>query len=406
MKKIILLLCLLSAFLPLAALDLGLGIDSLSQISGIPGDIPVGFTESLRLSAFLSAMSGRRFSFRLAGFGDYGYSSFAQEANLLGGNLESLELFLLLSPEAAPQRIALKMGRIPGEAGAKALGLSTLDGLDLLLSVAQTDIRLVAGYTGLLRASDAAILLSSDDFLASGDPSIFFAPPRLYYGLDLRFVELLGSADLGLGFSGQADLRQGALDPTNSQYLRLLLSGPLGRGLSYDLSGLLEFIQHSAQAEPSGIAAAASAGIQWYDPARLGSKLNLDIDWASGSGGGLRRYAPIGTSDAGEAYAIPFASMLRLKAAYLLAPTRDFTAALGLTAFMRAGEDTPSDPEYLSTATGVWLGEEGLVSLGWSVLSDLRLNLTAAAFLPAWGITYPETAPLRWKAALGLRLDI
>jgi hypothetical protein len=420
MKKTIIAIFLALAVgaLPLMAVDLGLSLDSLSQLRGIGGQDPVGFTQSLRLNAFLSGKAGAVFTFNLSGYGDFGYSSLSAEPLSYGGNLDRLELAFFLGPAAAPSEFRVEAGRLRVSDPGSYLAFDRMDGLSAAFSLGQFDMKAEAGYTGLLSAKEAGIILSAQDAADYADVDNFFAPPRLYAAALFKLSELLLRGDISLHAALQSDLRPTPTDKVDSQYLQLLFEGPIASGIAYKLGGICQFIQTPARAaRPARTAAGAAAELSWTNPAILGSRAEFVADWSSGSSeadlalgaavspGALGQTLPLGSNAAGSAFELPFQSMIRLKLAYSMSPAKALSLRLAASGFMRSGAEEPADPEFIAGSDEAWLGEEGELAIQWQPLSDLRLSLSGSCFLPAAGVSFVAEADPRWNASLGLSVD-
>jgi hypothetical protein len=422
MKKTIIAIFLALAVgaLPLMAVDLGLSLDSLSQLRGLGGEDPVGFTQSLRLNAFLSGKAGAVFAFIVSGYGDFGYSSFSAEPLSYGGNLNRLELDFFLGPAAAPSQFRVEAGRLRVSDPGAYLAFDRMDGLSAALSLGQFDMKAETGYTGLLSAKEAGIILSAQDAADYADETLFFAPPRLYAAALFKLSEVFLRGDLSLHAALQSDLRTAPTDKVDSQYLQLLLEGPIASGIAYKLGGIYQFIQTPARAaRPMRTAAGATAELSWTNPAALGSRAEFVADWSSGSseadlnagadvvpdGLALGQTLPLGSLTAGSAFELPFQSMIRLKLAYSMSPAKALSLRLAASGFMRSGAEEPADPEFIAGSDEAWLGEEGELAIQWQPLSDLRLSLSGACFLPAADLSFAADADPRWNASLGISVD-
>lgn len=396
--------------LPLPAADFGIGLDSLSSFQDLAGEVPVGFTEIIRLSAFFSFKAGKAFKMNAFGYGDSGYStetgSFAFNANL-----DRLEMTLTPLGENAAAKLAVKAGRLRASDPAGLVGLSRIDGIQADFSAGQVDLGLDCGYLGLLSGQEMRILMSGPD-IASYEAKEYLAPPRLYSALRFRYVELFAGQDLSAALASQVDLRQGQADLVHSEYGELLLEGPIALGFDYKLGGVFELIHRMAQDDTVDQAMGARLRLGWSEPALANSKANLTVDWASGTtgaagaAGALSPFAPICSETAGESFDIIMSSILRYKAAYAFTPARGLDVGLFASGFMRAGEDEPEDPEYLPGATELWLGEEFGANLSWAPFSDFSLEAKGSCFLPAWGLTFQAEAEARWDASLSVSIDL
>jgi hypothetical protein len=408
MKKTSVLILILAMALPLAAADFGFTLDSFSNLEDISivDAPPVGFTQIMRLSAFLSLKSGKAFRLNAAGYGDIGFLTFADPSVALNANLDRFEMAFTPLSESAKAMLAVRLGRLRVSDPATLVGIRRIDGLQIDFSKGQLDLGLDCGYLGLLSGQEMRILLSGSD-IVDYEADRYLAPPRLYSALRARFVELFAGQDLQALVASQFDLRQGQPDRVHSEYAEILLEGPLAIGFDYQVGGVFELIHRLAETNANEIAGSAKLKLGWSEPAAANSKVNLIVDWASGTAGALSPYAPICSDTAGESFDAVFSSLLRFKLAYAFLPARGLRTTLNASGFMRSSvSDQLEDEQYILDSTQSWLGEEFAADLVWTPLSDLRFEIKGSCFLPARGVTFqPDTAP-RWNASLAATINL
>lgn len=277
-------------------------------------------------------------------------------------------------------------------------GLS--DGAQFNIKAGLTEYSLLAGYTGLLNKKDADIIISQSDYNESLDPNYYFAPQRIFVGFETKFLEIFERHDLNLELYGQFDLR--STDADHTQYLEVSLEGRPLREFRYRA-----YVIGESWWNPTfNLSLAMGLRLQLTIPEAAGLVALLNVDWASGSSGSIRAFAPLKQTPVAYIYTSSFSDIISASLGATVRVVDGFHVGVTFYGLFRSSGNPPADIAFPSTANSPVLGYEGLLTSDINLASDLKLNIKGGAFIPNTADGYPAGTPVRWLAGLELTLNI
>jgi hypothetical protein len=312
-----------------------------------------------------------------------------------------------------------------------------VDGSSLDFDMGAYNLKLAAGYTGLVMRSTTALVLSrtdqeSEDLLAS---------PRL-----------LGSLEASAVFSGHtvtfgALAQQDQTDPgklvkewsttiepnkggrIDTQYLTLKAEGPLADKLFYTAFATFESGTTLSQIPVSNVdtyeykpITALLAGLEssWFAPTFLSASVNFRALFASGDGdatsaiegntkGNSTMFVPVNSTTLGAVFNPGLSNLGYYELTGSLKPLPGESLVLGgkLMGFHRLVAGAISASGVLQNGP-IWMGEELDVFSTWQPYSDLQLTATVGAFLPTAG-TYASSTKgsgFQYAVTTGVNLSL
>ena len=414
MKKYIVLLSLILTIsitmIPAAyAQEFGLVVNQYVQAGGNDGG-------NADTSFEYNALIVPRFLFLL---GDGAGSIFASAGMTLGVSDSSDDdvTFVpeLMRTELAMQwgAVGLSLGRIGYSTPLAFLAEGLFDGVQVSHSSSLGRFRAGAWYTGLLYKKSANIQMTENDRAIYYTPfdfdnfaDTYFAPPRLLASLDWEHLAVADILRLNAAVTMQADLSDDLSsngEKYNSQYFTIKAGMPYN-SFFFELGGILSTFQIEGEGSFKP-AFAGDIGVYWTLPASLNSRLSFNARFASGqssdaSGDGAGGFIPVTAKYAGNILEAGMSALTVLDLNYTARFTDKIGASISTKYFIQNGS-TPLNTYPFSGAVGGGdsLGAELFARLIWSPVSDLQLNLSGGAFIPALGNYAPDAKPV-WLVKL------
>ncbi len=322
------------------------------------------------------------------------------------------------------------------------------DGVSLGFEIPALSADVSAGYTGLIIKGASSIAVSWADVNDAANPAVWFAPPRLVETARVVFLDVLGQritvsgvfqqdlrdTVLDLATSGTTDLiaagttilspgRGGAV---SSEYFGLGLDGTIVSTLSYSLYGYLGLVHDltytaGAYANDMGVSALAGAGLSYFAPGALYSRMGVKLVFASGDAGATSLYEsntqdftlfmPVSSAALGYVYSPRLSNIVRLEASYSLKPLSGVSPTLGknldagvkAAVYVRPTLGAVSDLDIAVSGTEMYLGTETDLTVNFRPLSDLGLTLWGGLFIP--GSAFGASPALQYRAGLDVSLS-
>ena len=310
-------------------------------------------------------------------------------------------------PLGDSSQLELSLGRFRVADFSKLLFDDNLDGAQLVWRSPRANLALNLGYLGLELQPVSTVSMTWGDL----NNASIWAPPRLIEMLQVELPELFGRHSLSAALVAQQDLRsedqlEGTTVELNGQggrlsteYLGVVLRGPLAAALYYDLFGYLgtgrtlSYIDgaYSYEWVLSGL---VGGGLRYFRGEWLSSRAELrlllatgDEDYADlfieGNRDGLATvFSTISQPELALLFSPRLGNLVLAEASYSLKPAAVLQTLLKATFFLRPTLGPVSDARVDPASSSPYLGTEVDVAARLRLFSDLGLAFTAGVFLP------------------------
>ena len=399
MKRLLLLAICCLAIPALYAADFGFSLDNLSSLTNTNN---FQLSQKDRAEAWVSS-TGDTYAFQIDGFYEFNGDFNASGSAIIPYRFDVGRTYLyLLFPRLIDNSGigVLTLGRFDMSDNVNRIVSGLSDGAQFALKFASSELTLQAGYTGLINKTDANIVISQSDLNESFDPIYYFAPTRVFAGFKAKFLEVLDRHDFDVELHGQFDLRPN--DVQNTQYLEVGMEGRPERWFKWRA-----YVIGEAWENPIfNLSAAVGVRFQFSIPEAAGLVILINADWASGSSGGLRAYAPLNQTPVAFIYRASFTDIIATSLNATIRPVEGINTGLSAYGLFRASNNLPSDPLFPAGSNSLFLGFEALLNADITITSDLLLTIRAGGFFPNTSDAYLPGTPSRWLANIDLKLSI
>lgn len=306
-----------------------------------------------------------------------------------------------------------------------------VDGLSAQLDTAGLQLRLGAGYTGLVFADTAGLYLTATD-IAKYDDDDIFGPQKILAVAEVAFPEIIGRQSLRLSGVGQYDLRSKLKNNEvrlHSYYPALFVDGPIAWDLFYTLGAAGGFGQREANVEGNKekttlLGGAGTASLS-YLPQRIawlsveagvngatGDK-NADFYFDRTRGDELTMYLPLRSPGTGDILSPDLSNLIIPRLELRLRPfsgTRiDTLRNLGLTLSGYGYFRPTNGATSVSTGNGSspYVGWEANGRLSFRPFSDVSAALYGGVFVPnaSDDAALGSDADTRWETGIDLSIS-
>lgn len=199
-----------------------------------------------------------------------------------------------------------RIGRITVSEPSELVFSSRMDGIAFDIDMPNVDIRLAAGYTGLIGIHNSNVAMSFPDLVDRSTGETWFGPPRIVALADVGLPEVLGRQSVSIGAVAQFDRRVGddltaPEERLDSQYAYLKLDGPIAGGLYYDASvaGMFQQLDRPEEELELGYGLAGRLRARYFLGANDRHVVTLESRYGSGDVGPFDRYNPISNPSLG-----------------------------------------------------------------------------------------------------------
>lgn len=414
-----------------AGYDFGVVVTSETSTGGVAGGTTeIGQTVNTQAWAVVPVSDSGSFSFA----GTYRFSS----AGSSYVNLDELA-FDFAFQAAHLGRARITAGRFTFDDATGLVLSDTADGARIGAELPAFDLSMAVGYTGLTLDQVSGVSVSRSDVFDRSDDSIW-APPRLIADARFSLVQFLDRQRLTFGLTAQVDLRDydevarvGDTDPAtgghvNTQYGAVVLSGPIGAGLYYDVFSVLNtgstLTYLDGRYERSLILAALGGGsVELFIDSGLRPRVAVVALAATGdedatavfegnAGGRSTGFEPISAAALGLIAAPRLQNLLAARIEGSITPFGSASASalkytsvsLATLLLARPTGGVASLSGVLPSSDARYYGTEASLRLDTRLLSDLGLTVQAGLFFPnpdAFGYGDP-----RFRAALGAAISL
>ncbi len=183
---------------------------------------------------------------------------------------------------------------------------SRVDGIAFDIDMPNIDIRLAAGYTGLIGVHNSNVAMSFPDLVERASADTWFGPPRIVLHTGIGLPEIIGRQSVTVGAVAQFDRRvsDDATPPEellDSQYAYVKVDGPIAGGLYYDASvaGMLKQLDRPEEDLELGYGLAGRMRARYFLGVNDRHVVTLEARYGSGEVGAFDRYTPISTPSLG-----------------------------------------------------------------------------------------------------------
>lgn len=311
-----------------------------------------------------------------------------------------------------------------------------LDGSLLDFDFGSFDVKVTAGFTGLVLRATSGVVLS----IADQESTSWFASPRFVGALETGWT-FFGAHTLTLGAFAQQDLTSqdkllaewsSTYDSTkggkvDTQYVTLKIDGPLAERLFYDaaftfeggttLSWLTDASLTSVYQYKPITALMGEAGLTYFLPAFLSSSFEARVLVASGDGdatsavegntsGASTLFVPVTATSLGTVFNPGLSNLgfYQLGASMKPVPSLPLVLAAKVLGFQRLVTGVVNAPGVLRLGP-LWMGQELDFSVAWQTFSDLQVSASVGAFLPTAG-TFAVSPPVQYAAKAGVKISL
>jgi hypothetical protein len=409
-----------------------------------------GLLQRDSLNLWFQGVFAENFTFSAQISGTLVYNPFSQPDLLLYLDPDLLALAgKIPAPQGGVSLFGFTLGRTLFSDFSGLVLSQKADGFSLEFGYPAFSVNLHAAYTGLVQKGASAIALSKADVNDVANANVYFASPRLFQSVMVRFPSLFGQ-ELTLEGILQEDMRDTVLDlatpgtqdlipagsttfdparggPVGSQYFGLGLGGRLADGLYYKLSSYAELYQdlvYASGAYGNTFAFALLGGLEihYYIPSFLSSAAGAKLLYASGDPASVTpiegntrpfsSFTPISRVPLCYVFSPLLSNIALVETSYSLQPLTPLGAGLGKTLEARIRADiffrvTPgaiSEEGIPLGSQGMYLGSEGDLTLRWRPLSDVGITLWGGLFVP--GDAFGAAPPLQYKAGVDASLSL
>ncbi|NCN06001.1 MAG: hypothetical protein GW949_10270 [Spirochaetales bacterium] len=244
-----------------------------------------------------------------------------------------------------------------------------IDGARFSLDFRGTEVRIGAGYTGLLLKEESGILYSDADFADQNDTSKTLSPKRVFEGIDVIFTQLLPRQRLTLGVFSQQDLR--GSEQEHSLYGHLGLTGPLARGLFYSLTGAL-----GTDLESANLGYLAQVTSSYFLPSFANSRFALGFLTTN------EEFKPLSLASLGNLHNPGLSSASRLQVSWALRPWGNYYNPL----IRNLGFEIDWKSFFDFAAAEKTDGNEVTATVNFRPTSDLGVSFLGGMYIPSGGV--------------------
>ncbi len=230
---------------PLAAVDFGLNIGNMTDVSK---NVQIDLNQSNTATAWItSPIKDFSFAATVVYKFNLAWNANSQTIKPFQIDVGSLEFsgFLLLSGKSS-SGLRIDAGRIQASDISGKVFSAKSDGVNLALVNKNITFGAQAYYTGLTLIQNSVVALSPQDKADRSSGTVIFGPPRVVYSVYGLFQEFLLRQSFNIEVLGQNDLRIGADPRVHSYYGTAVLTGPLVSALRYTLGSSFG-VRQSAQ---------------------------------------------------------------------------------------------------------------------------------------------------------------
>ena len=298
----------------------------------------------------------------------------------------------------------IRLGRINYSDPLSFIAEGLFDGFQFFHSSGAGHFHIGAWYTGFLYKKNAQIAMTANDLeILNNDLdyddffNTYFAPKRAFMSMGWEHPSIGELLHLNTAIIGQVDLSDSD-SWYHSQYLIIKAQVPINQFL-IELGGSLETSQ-IADEEPFTMAFAAEAGFSWLFASVYNSRLSLTGRIAGGRiDDTFTAFTPITTKHYGVIFQQNISGLSVFTLDYSSRVTQTLGASATASYFVRNDLGTYNTYPVNPDNNGYFLGPEFSARVIWSPASDLQLNLTGGAFVPALGDAGPKEK-LQWRVEL------
>jgi len=304
-----------------------------------------------------------------------------------------------------------------------------LDAASFNIGLPFMQIRVTAGFTGVLFRQRSSILITSQDFTDAGGDGIL-APAKLIGIASVKLPELFLRQTVDVAYLTQYDFRflfDDTIDGSlGTHYAGVGIGGPIVGPLYYSAYGYLR-VGNTLDSTGSEILVLSGIGggrLRIFLRQALDSVITVggaystgDRDAESYTEGSTDEldsvFLPMSTSPFGLVFSPRFGNLALVRVGYSLKPLvntgarvlRGFQVKVDLFSFFRPVPGPVSEGGIDTASTSRWLGFEGDVRIGFRPLSDLGASLSYGIFIPGTAFE-AEADDLRMKLSFDLSLSI
>ena len=279
----------------------------------------------------------------------------------------------------------------------------TLDGGKVTLFLPFLTVSVSVGFSGLVQRPVSTIAMSGTDVAKQADENVILGSPRLVEMIEVMIPELFLRQDLTVTVIAQQDLRRAENLITGggnlfSQYFGVGLNGPLFASLFYSAY----FYLGTGSYQQAAILSFLTGGkLRLYLTKVLFSRIELGglfssgdaahTEFYEGSPSGISRmFVPISPPFFGLVFSPKLGNIFLLNLYYSLRPfswakspaLQNLQTSVKGTAFFRSTPGAISEGGIDTASTGLYLGTEVDVRIGFRPVSDLGAAIVLGMFIP------------------------
>ena len=394
------LILLLLALVPLAALDWGGTLDNATTYTWSGAS---SWLQQDKLALWLETELGP--SLTLSAQGSYTFSN--ERYYLFDVDMLTLRGRFVLEG-AGTSLLEFTAGRFGVSDFSGVVLADNLDGVEVLWRTPRANLALTVGTTALQLSPVSTVGMSWGDLSSTS----LLAPPRLIEMVSLELPELFGRQDLLIALLLQQDLRSqtdliqpgetvevaGRGGRLSTEYLGVALRGPLPASLYYDLFAYLgtgrTLSYLDGQYDYAWILSGLlGGGVRYFRQEWLSSRAELRLLFASGDSDyanfveGNRQglgtlFVPVSRPDLALVFTPVAGNLAVLELGYSIKPLPALQTQLTGFVFLRPTSGPVSDGRVDPASDSTYLGAEIDAIARYRPFSDLGLALSAGVFFP------------------------